>query len=79
MLMDGRLSKGCTAYGKAWKVLEGTGLFWTCVISVCAWMTERLYASCLLSCLIVVSLPFVYMWTYSSLLIVAYRCLLIAY
>ncbi len=38
-------------------------------------MTELLYASCLLSRLIVVSLPFVYLWTYSLLLIVAYSLL----
>ena len=74
MPMDGRLSKGCTAHGKAWKVLEGTGLFWTCVIRVCAWMTERLYASCFLSCLIVVSLPYLDMWT---LLILTHCCLLL--
>ena len=30
-------------------------------------MTELLYASCPLSCLIVVSLPFVYTWFYSSM------------
>ncbi len=52
--------------------MEGTGMFWTCVISVCAWMTELLYASCLLSCLIVVSLPHLNMWT---LLILTHRCL----
>jgi|SRR6266702_559037 len=50
-------------HGISWKVLEGTGSFWTCVIRVCAWMTELLYASCLLSCLIVVSLPYSDMWT----------------
>ena len=52
--------------------MEDTGLFWTCVISVCAWMTEQLYASCLLSCLIVVSLPHLDMWT---LLIITHCCL----
>ncbi len=55
----------------SWKILEGTGSFWTCV---CAWMTELLYASCLLSCLIVVSLPFEDIWT---LLIVTHYCLLL--
>ena len=58
----------------SWKVLEGTGSFWTCVIRVCAWMTERLYASCFLSCLIVVSLPYLDMWT---LLILTHCCLLL--
>ncbi len=41
-------------------------------------MTESLYASCLLSCLIVVSLPFADTWFYSSLFtlcIVAYSLL----
>ncbi len=61
-------------HGISWKVLEGTGSFWTCVISVCAWMTELLYASCLLSHLIVVSLPFEDIWT---LLIVTHCCLLL--
>ncbi len=28
MPMDGRLSKGCTAHGKAWNVLEDTGRHW---------------------------------------------------
>jgi len=74
MPMDGRLLKGCTAHGKAWKIVEGTGSFWTCVIRVWAWMTELLYASCLLSCLIVVSLPYSDMWT---LLIVTQSCLLL--
>ncbi len=37
-------------------------------------MTERLYASCLLSCLIVVSLPYLDMWT---LLIMTQSCLLL--
>ena len=62
-------------HGIPWKVLEGTGSFWTHVIKVCAWMTELLYASCLLSHLIAVSLPFVDIWIYSSLLIVAYSLL----
>ena len=61
-------------HGISWKVLEGTGSFWTCVISICAWMTELLYASCLLSCLIVVSLPYLDMWT---LLIMTQSCLLL--
>ncbi len=69
--MDGRPSKGCAAHGKAWNTVEGTGLFWT---YVCAWMTELLYASCLLSRLIVVSLPFLDMWI---LLIVTHCCLLL--
>ena len=60
-------------HGILWKVLEGTGLFWTIVIRVCAWMTKLLYASCLLSHLIVVSLPLLDMWT---LLIMTYYCLL---
>jgi len=38
MPMDGRLSKGCAAHGKAWKTMEGTGSFWTCVIRVHAWI-----------------------------------------
>src|SRR6266702_4156387 len=57
-----------------WKGMEGTGLFWTCVIRVCAWMTELLYASCFLSCLIVVSCPYSDMW---NLLIVTHCCLLL--
>ncbi len=32
-------------HGMLWTVLEGTGLIWTCVIGVRAWMTELLYAS----------------------------------
>src|SRR6266702_2813936 len=68
-------------HGMSWKVLEGTGSFWTCVIRVCIWMTEQLYASCLLSCLIVFHFPIWIHGPYSSLLIVAYSlltdCLLI--
>ncbi len=52
--------------------MEDSGRVWTCVIRVCAWMTEPLYASCLLSRLIVVSLPFLDMWT---LLIITHCCL----
>ncbi len=52
--------------------MEDLGRIWTCVITVCAWMTELLYASCLLSRLIVVSLPYLDMWT---LLIITHCCL----
>src|SRR6266702_4213883 len=74
MPMDGRPSKGYAAHGKAWNVMESTGSFWTCVIRVRAWMTKQLYASCLLSHLIVVSLPHLDMWTP---LIMTQSCLLL--
>jgi len=83
MLMDGRLSKGCTAHGKAWKVLEGTGVFWThgLCLDIDGWLSDCMpHVSCIH--LIVVSLPFVYTWFYSSYLCYAFLLtlrLLIAY
>src|SRR6266702_1495188 len=74
MPINERPLKGYTAHEKAWNVMEGTGSFWTHVIRVRAWMTEQLYASCLLSCFIVVSLPYSDMWT---LLILTHCCLLL--
>ena len=69
-----------------WKGMECTGRNWSILDSWFVpgywWMTESLYASCLLSCLIVVSLPFVYTWFYSSFLCYALLltlCLWIAY
>ncbi len=55
-----------------WKGMECTRRHWSILDSWFVpgywWMTESLYASCLLSCLIVVSLPLVDTWFYSSLL-----------
>ena len=62
-----------------WKTIEGVRYPWKgmeCTGSILDswfvpgywWMTELLYASCLLSRLIDVSLPFVYTWFYSSFL-----------
>src|SRR6266702_4839456 len=62
-------------HGISWKVLGGTGSFWTCVIRVCTWMTEQLYASCLLSCLIVVLLSHLDMW----ILLIITHCYLLLF
>ncbi len=59
-------------HGNLWKVLEGSELVLSWFVPGYWWMTELLYASCLLSHLIVVSLPFLDMWT---LLILTHCCL----
>jgi len=83
MPMDGRPSKGCAAQGKAWNVLEGTGVFWThgSCLDIDGWRNNCMpHVSYLAS--LMFHFPLCILGFYSSLLCYAYLLtlrLLIAY